>query len=82
MPLGRWAANVICRWAAWQPGGMAAESPKPLKMTIYVPLDLVDALDALKVADQRDQKVSRNMGRPDYVVWSLRQFVEQRKRRK
>ena len=58
---------------------MTDNTPKPLKMTIYVPLELVDAIDGMKVEDQRDQKVSRNMGRPDYVVWALGQYAEGRR---
>jgi hypothetical protein len=50
-----------------------------LKMTIYLPGELVDSLDALKVQDQQERRVSRHMSRPQYVIWALEQYVQTRK---
>jgi len=54
------------------------EDSEPLKMTVYLPLALVDALDALKVEDQAAKLVRRHMSRPQYVVWALERYAEMR----
>lgn len=54
------------------------EESEPLKMTVYLPLALVDALDALKVEDQAAKLVRRHMTRPQYVAWALERYAELR----
>lgn len=59
---------------------MAADDK--LKMTIYIPVQLVHELDALKVEDQQEPRrtgVTLNTSRPEYVVWALGQFAEGRR---
>lgn len=50
-------------------------------MTIYLPAELVHALDGLKVEDQQTPRVTGvtlNTSRPEYVVWALQRYVEGR----
>lgn len=53
-----------------------------LKMTIYIPAELVHELDLLKIEDQQEPKrtgVTLNTTRPEYVVWALARFAESRR---